>query len=363
MLMFGLSSYPGGIENAMVNILCHQEFPADRIRVTFVTYEDALAFSDIIQRKGHRIYRVPHLKIHPLGYTSEIWRLLKKEKFDTIYVNMLTAANALPVYLAKACGMKHIILHAHASNTIDGHFRRCLHLLNRSFCAGNASLRLACGISAGQWLYVNRDFKVVPNAIDCQRFIPSEEIRASIRKANGIDKQTLLIGHVGRFGPEKNHVFMLDILYYLLQKGIDARMMFVGDGATKDEVIKVAKMRRLIQYVIFESTTLEAERFYPAFDVFLFPSSFEGFGVAALEAQSSGVPCVCSDVVTKTIDVTHTTRFISLSKPAKYWANVVAEIHTNSKEAMHQAVLDSDYNIDKQIPVFVDLLRGTDRKQ
>ena len=361
-LMFGLSSYPGGIENSMVNVLCHESFPADRIRVTFVTYEDTLAFSDMIKRKGHRIKRVPHLKRHPLGYVRSIRKLLQTGRFDAVYVNMLTAANAAPVYAAKACGVERIILHAHASNTVSGFFRRCFHLFNRSSCAKCASLRLACSADAGNWLFGNREFSVIPNAIDCHRFKPSEENREVVRKKNGIGRQTLLIGHVGRFAPEKNHAFMLDILSTLLQNGIDANLMFIGDGATKEDIVMGAKKRGLIQYVHFEATTSEAEMYYPAFDVFLFPSSFEGFGVAALEAQSCGVPCVCSDMVPKTIDVTRTTRFISLSKSPEYWAKSISEIHACSREAMHRAVSSSAYNIDKQIPGFINLLKGADHQ-
>ena len=362
-LMFGLSSYPGGIENAMVSVLCHKSFPADEIRVTFVTYEDTLAFSEIIQRKGHRIIRVPHLRKHPCGYVSAIWRLFNAERFDSVYVNMLTAANAAPVYAAKAFGVKKIFLHAHASNTVRGFFRRSLHLLNRSLCAKSASVRLACSAEAGNWLFGNQEFTVIPNAIDCHRFKPSEENRAIIRRNEGIGSQTLLIGHVGRFAPEKNHAFMLDILSSLLQNGIDAKMMFVGDGATKEDTVMEAQKRGLIQYVHFMATTSDAEKYYPAFDVFLFPSSFEGFGMAALEAQSCGVPCVCSDTVPKTIDVTHTTRFISLSKPKEYWAKSVSEIRSLSREEMYRAVFDSAYNIEKQIPKFVNLLKGADRQQ
>ena len=361
--MFGLSSYPGGIENAMVNLLCHEKFPADQIRVTFVTYEATIAFSDLIQRKGHRICRVPHLKRHPLGYASAIWRLLTEENFDLVYVNMLTAANSLPVYLAKACGIEKIILHAHASNTVEGFFRKILHFVNQPFCVKKATLRIACSTDAGKWLYGHQKFRVIPNAIDCRRFAPSKEDRSSIRKAYGIADKTRLIGHVGRFAPEKNHALILDILSSLLQNGIDTRMMFVGDGSTKEEILMTAKKRNLIPYVIFEPTTSEPEKYYPAFDVFLFPSSFEGFGVAALEAQCSGVPCVCSDVVPSTVDVTHTTRFIPLNKPAQYWAKSIAEIQPVSRESMRQAVIASDYNVDKQISEYINILKGTGHQQ
>ena len=357
-LMFGLSSYPGGIENAIMNVLCHERFPEDQIHVSLVTYEPAIAFEETILAKGHHVLRVPHLKKDPFGYARAIRKRMLAQRFDVVYVNMLTAANVLPILGAKAAGIQSIVLHAHASSTVKGSFRHILHRMNRGYCVRNASLRLACSAAAGQWLYGDCDFTIVPNTIDCRRFKPSEESRAFIRKTYGIDEKTLLIGHVGRFAPEKNHAFMLDIIDCILRKGIRAKILFVGDGILKSSIQQKAHAMGLSEQTIFVPTTSEVEKIYPAFDVFLFPSSYEGFGMAMLEAQSCGVPCVCSDMVSEAVDATKTTRYISLKKTPAHWADIILQDIAVDKDMLHRRICASDYNAETQIDKYISFLRG-----
>ena len=60
-LMFGMSSYPGGIENYIANYFLCEEFSKD-VLIDFVTYEKKLAYEDEIRGYGHNIKYLPHLK-------------------------------------------------------------------------------------------------------------------------------------------------------------------------------------------------------------------------------------------------------------------------------------------------------------
>lgn len=347
--MFGMSSYPGGIENYIVNYFCHPSFPSDRIHVDFITYEDSIAYEDRLTEKGYHVYRVPHLKKNPIGYFQKIRAIAKDNNYDAVYVNMLTAANALPVFIAKQLKVNSIILHAHASSTISGALRRTLHNINKGWCNKSATLRFACSDEAGAWLFDNDEYTVIPNAIDPDRFTPSTQRRNIVRSKYGITDDTLLIGHIGRFATEKNHAFMVDVLKAILDSGNHAKLMFVGDGYTKDAVQQKVKDDGLADSVIFVGTSSETERYYPAFDVFLFPSTFEGFGMAALEAQSCGVLCYCSDTLSPYLNVSGKNISLSLRETPRYWAiEIVNHPIVDSKE-MNQAIRQSSFNIENQI--------------
>lgn len=354
--MFGMTSYPGGIENYIVNYFCHPSFPSNRISIDFVTYEDKIAYEERLENKRYNVYTVPHLKKSPFAYFKECKRLIKENGYDAVYVNMLTAANALPIYLAGLFNIKKIILHAHASLTINGIARKSLHMVNRGFCNRKASMRLACSEKAGEWLFKNRHYYIIPNAIDCNRFIPSNENRKSIREKYGIKDETILIGHIGRFAEEKNHGFMLDILTSLIKDNVDAKIIFVGDGYTKRSIEQRVKDESLGKYVIFAGTSNETEKYYPAFDVFLFPSTFEGFGMAALEAQSCGVACVYSDSLSPLLNVTGKNRILSLKESATVWANEIKKTAHMDKQMMNESVRKSDFNIEKQVLRLADLI-------
>lgn len=66
-------------------------------------------------------------------------------------------------------------------------------------------------------------------------------------------------------------------------------------------------------------------RILQAMDVFLFPSLYEGLGIAALEAQASGLPCIISDGVPSECKVTDLAESLDLNLPIDKWANAVLE--------------------------------------
>ena len=124
-LMFGMSSYPGGIENYIANYFLCEELLED-IVIDFVTYEDKLAYQEEIKKYGHNVIRVPHLKKNPLGYARTVRKILKEDNYDCVYVNMLSAANILPIMYASNFHIPKIVAHAHANSTVKGMARSFL---------------------------------------------------------------------------------------------------------------------------------------------------------------------------------------------------------------------------------------------
>lgn len=348
-LMFGMSSYPGGIENYIVNYFCNEQFSSEN-KIDFVIYENDIAYKEKILECGYGIKYVPHLKKNPMGYYRSVNKILKNGKYDGIYVNMLTAANVLPIFLSIRNKIFKIILHAHANSTVQGGVRRTLHLINKKYCQSKATLCLACSQEAGKWLFDKRRFYVVPNAVDCSKFKFSLEFRKEIRASLKIEEDEYVIGHVGRVAEEKNHKFMLEVLKEILKIDSKVKMIFVGEGNLKGQIKEKVKELQLDKNVIFYGVSNETYKIYSAFDCFLFPSIFEGFGMAALEAQSCGLKCYCSSQLPKTLNVTGDVKYINLNAGARKWAQIVVENvkEKSDSEEMNKKVLESDYNIKKQ---------------
>lgn len=355
-LMFGMSSYPGGIENYIVNYFCNKKFPYQKIHIDFVIYEQEVAYEEVLKKCGYRVYKVPYLKRKPLGYYKAVSDLLRKKRYDCVYVNMLTAANVFPIQIAARNNVRKIILHAHANSTIHGFVRKTLHNLNKHYCNKIATHRLACSQEAGEWLYGKQKFTVIPNAIDCEKFGYSKNYRNEIREKYAIPEDTLVIGHVGRITEEKNHLFMLDIMNEVLKEQQNSQMVFVGDGVLRQAVQEKAEKLGIKNQVIFAGTSTESYKFYSAFDCFLFPSSFEGFGMAALEAQACGLICYCSDCLPTELNVTGSLKYLALGVTSKKWAKEILAGEMVDRMMLHQRILMSDYNIDKQIKRLVQLL-------
>lgn len=319
--MFGMSSYPGGIENYIANYFLCEEI-AKKISIDFVTYENKLAYEEKIKAYGYKVKTVPHLKKHPLGYIRAVKKLLKENHYDCVYVNMLSAANIIPIKYATKYRIEKIVAHAHANSTVNGFLRNFLHGRNKKYCKKKANVKFACSKEAGIWLFDEEACEIIPNAIDITRFSFSAKNRKEIRGNHGVLEDTLLIGHVGRFADEKNHAFLIDVFNSLKQRiKSPVKLMLVGDGAGRGTIEEKVERLGLKEEVIFVGTSNETEKYYSAFDYFVFPSIFEGFGMAALEAQVSGLTCFCANGLSNELNLFGRVQFLGLDIGANAWAD------------------------------------------
>lgn len=137
---------------------------------------------------------------------------------------------------------------------------------------------------------------VLPDGINCDRFAFRAEVRSEMRAAYGLDGR-FVVGHVGHFTAAKNHEKILRVFAALCRRRQDAALLLVGDGELEADVRRMAQELEIADRVVFAGAMQDVERAYQAMDVFLFPSRYEGFGMAVVEAQASGLACVASDVV------------------------------------------------------------------
>jgi glycosyltransferase involved in cell wall biosynthesis len=139
-------------------------------------------------------------------------------------------------------------------------------------------------------------FQVIPNGADATRFRPRPEDRAAIRDELGIPHDALVIGHVGRVDPAKDHDTLLAAVQMLTTRRDNLRLLLAGTGTDTDAF--AARIRDAGLADIFHGLGVrtDTERVYQAMDVFLFPSVTEGQPNALIEAMLSEVPVVASDI-------------------------------------------------------------------
>ena len=194
----------------------------------------------------------------------------------------------------------------------------------RPFSKLFATHYVACSKRAGHWMFGNAPFTLMPNAIDAQRFAYNPQTRTEVRKSLGLENK-FVIGHVGRFSPQKNHFFLLDVFSELCQKRDDCILMLIGGLGTAGKDIEKnmrtkAEIMNLSDKILFMGTYEDISGFYQAMDVFMLPSLYEGLPVTVVEAQAAGLPCVLSDRVTSEVKITEETCFLSLRDSPDAWA-------------------------------------------
>ena len=205
----------------------------------------------------------------------------------------------------------------------------------------------ACSEEAGKYLFKDKPFQVLKNAIDSQNFIADADTRNEIRKELGL-KDKFVVGHVGRLHPQKNHDFLIDVFAELKKSKPDAELILVGTGPLEEKVKSKVAEKGLSDCVHFLGNRKDMNRIYQAMDVFVFPSLFEGLGIVAIEAQAAGVPIVCSEGLPPETDITPIYRKLLLSDGAEKWANAALEMAQNLKAHtnMQQYVIDAGFDMD-----------------
>ena len=135
---------------------------------------------------------------------------------------------------------------------------------------------------------------VIRNGIMLDRFTDPGVTKEKKRDEIGIPQDAFVVGHVGRFFEQKNHLFLVDVFREIAALRDDAFLLMVGAGSTEETENKLRACGLADRYRIL-SHRQDIPQLLKAMDVFVFPSIFEGFGIALLEAQAAGLRCVASD--------------------------------------------------------------------
>ncbi|MCB6416153.1 glycosyltransferase [Faecalimonas umbilicata] len=161
-------------------------------------------------------------------------------------------------------------------------------------------------------------YTVIANGIDIKKFVFNEKDRKLIRQKYKIGDRTV-IGHVGRFTYQKNHTLIIDIFSEYHKNNPESVLMLVGEGEDKEKIWNYVLHKGLFDDVIFTGAVPNVWSFLSAMDKFLFPSLYEGLGIALLEAQACNLPCLISDMVPKDGCLSNCVS-LKLGEPVGVWA-------------------------------------------
>ena len=125
-------------------------------------------------------------------------------------------------------------------------------------------------------------------------------------------------------------------------------LLLVGTGSELLKVKEYVKEKRLLGKVIFLGAREDVHELLQAMDVFVMPSEFEGFGMACLEAQASGVPCIISDRIPKSVGVTPLVKYLSLSLSVNVWADVILSEIIKARIDYSKLLLEKGFDLKEE---------------
>ena len=339
----------GGAETLVMNL--YRNMDRDAIQFDFVihTVENG-SYAEEIKQLGGRIYHCPSYKGKNHFSYCKWWKNFLREhpEYPVVHGHVRSTA-AIYLKIARKAG-RFTVAHSHSTSSgkgLAGLIKTILQFPIRY----RADYFLGCSEIANRWLFGNRIAEdssrcgVLKNGIDLSAYCFDNTVRERVRKELDL-RDCLVIGTVGRIEEPKNPFFLLNVFQAIHQKNPQAVLLWVGDGTLAKAVAEKVAELNLGKSVIMTGSRDHVERYMQAMDVFLFPSLWEGLGMALIEAQATGLPCVCSTAIPKEAYITDLVTALPLETGYGFWAEKCCDVTSGlERRSRTQEVRNAGYDI------------------
>ncbi|HGH7181628.1 glycosyltransferase family 1 protein [Bacillus luti] len=316
----------GGLETMLMNY--YRKMDHNKIQFDFIVHRnDKGHYDDEILELGGKIYRMP--QIRPGNYRVYFKKLddffVRHREYKIVHSH-INENSSFVLRAAKRAGIPYRIAHSHLSDLgID--MKLPFRLYARLLMQDNPNLYFACSKKAGEWLFGekashHKEVIVLNNAVNIEEFKYNAEIRREIRNKINV-KDKLVLGHIGRFNKQKNHNFLIEVFKAVHEKRPDSVLVMIGDGYLRKTIEKKVDNLGLTSHVKFLGVREDVSNLMQGFDLFVFPSLFEGLPVVLIEAQAAGLKCIVSNNITSETDVSGRIEFESLENTPDVWAEKI----------------------------------------
>ena len=351
----------GGSETFLMKI--YRKLDKAKYQMDFAEYTQSESlYDEEIQSLGGKIFHLcPKSKGFKKNY-KQIYELVKANSYKYVLRSGQNAASGWELLAAKRAGATTLIMKSTNSKTMNGTIKeKTVHLLFKPLIKRVATVKIGPSKPTLDFMFgknsMKHGAKLFKNAIDPSVYRFSKEERNRIRSEFGISQDEPLSGSIGRLTKQKNQTFLLDILACYKKTQPKAKLLLVGDGELKNELMEKAEKIGLVKDVIFTGVRKDIPACLSAMDVFLLPSLYEGLPNTAIEAQAVGVPCIISNTITKEALVTDYIDQLPL-EDANVWAKAIQEKIGKFNPDPAPSIINAGYDINNEIIELTDLFFG-----
>ncbi|MBM6776526.1 glycosyltransferase [Collinsella tanakaei] len=303
-----------GVETLVMNL--YRNIDRSRVQFDFVVCEtpESGIPREEIESLGGRLYIVPPYSRLP-EYERALTDLFRRNGYRIVHAHMSTLC-PLPLRAAKRAGVPVRIARCHTMAGRGEHAKNAAKYALRLLAHAYPTHYATSSLMAGRWLFGDRvadsgEMYYLPVArnIEAFRFDPTR--RAEVRAELGLEGK-FVIGHLGRFVPQKNHAFLIELFDRVHREEPAAHLLLAGDGPLVGEVMTRVNSLGLTDSVSYLGRRSDAPDLYQAMDVFVLPSIYEGVPGTGIEAQAAGLPFVFADTVTDEAKILESSKRLSL---------------------------------------------------
>jgi glycosyltransferase involved in cell wall biosynthesis len=344
----------GGSQSFILNI--YSNIDRNKLQFDFIVdHPDRMDYENDVKQLGARVYIMPKFNGKNIREIKKAWNRFFEDHPDYKVLHSHVRSYA-SIYLpiAKKHDVKTII-HSHSTSNGFGLLALVKSILQYPV-RYQADYFMACSREAGEWLFGKKvcesnKFQVAKNAIDVKKYTFNERMRTEVRRELGLNDEFVL-GYLARVVVPKNPFFIIDSMHEILKIKPTAKLLFVGDGDLLKSVKEKARIVGIDGSIIFTGARTDVERMLSAMDCYLLPSIWEGLGISLIEAQSSGLKCLCSENIPSAAIVTDLVQVIPLTEGSKNWAAKAVENDSDYKrENQYEKIKTAGYDIAENVEI------------
>lgn len=362
----------GGTEAFIMN--CYRNLDRSKYQFDFMVFiKKDYPYIKEIESLGGNVYFVQAPSIKKIGaFLRDTIKILKSKKYCAIHSH-INIENAWIMVAGAIAKIPIRVSHSHDTIGKEGTLlRRTYRLLQNNLIKCFATEYLACSKDAGEYLYGKKFFKekgkVIHNGIAVRDFIDVSEDKVTSLK-NKLDIQescNLVLGNITRFENKKNQLFIIEVFREIVKMNKDAVLLLGGpDGGILELVKKRVSELGLESNVRFIGIRQDIPVCLKCIDIYLFPSLYEGFGIALLEAQAAGCYGIASKGVSEEVDLgLGRVLFCDLNDAPEVWAKKIINCKNNlyvyGDDEIENVFLKRGYDIRQAIQ---ELVKVYDKSQ
>lgn len=349
-LVWGFSDNRAGTEAVIHSIASRlPDFSFD-----FLCYSAPVSYADLFDEGGaneNRYYVLPIKIKHPFSYWRRLHQFVEEHagEYCALWCNINDMSNIDIVKMASRLEIERIAVHAHNSAIPNLLVTKIFHGINSARCRQLSTSRFACSSAAGSFFFADLSFNVIPNMVDRDNFSFCRADREAVRSMHGIGEHDFVIGFVGRLEEQKNPKYLIELMPELLAGNPHVKLMLVGEGSMRAELKQMVITSHLEDSVLFAGVQREIPKYLSAFDAFAFPSIFEGFGNALVEAQFNGLPAVISENIPSDAVISSATKVAPLNDKKEWSRLLLSANRSNVLIDENRAARFDSANFDSEI--------------
>ncbi len=283
----------GGAQAVLINLIRYGD--KSRFEFEIASMHGRGVYWDAVQSLGVPVHSLSINRFLPSYVPALIWLCLTR-RYDIVHTHLL-GANVIAKPIAAMCGVSVRINHDHCNDKgadLNGWAAKLDKATNRfstHIIAVSESTRdyvvESEGVEPGR-------VTTIYNGIDLSIYKPRPEAKQAMRARYGFPPEAFVIAGVGRLSYQKNFTLFLDVAALVISRHPNAYFAIAGKGAEEASLQAHARTLGIESRVKFLGYVGDMPSLYPAIDMLLLTSRYEGLPITILEAMATGTVLVSS---------------------------------------------------------------------